>query len=97
MTTHNPHNYYNNNTDFLPFKCDHCQRPFCVSHMKPADHGCAQAPDLTLLNKAPQCPVCERFVKAPVSCGCISVVSPTVACSLHAANVARVAPPPRRK
>uniref|UniRef100_A0A7S2TG68 AN1-type domain-containing protein n=1 Tax=Lotharella oceanica TaxID=641309 RepID=A0A7S2TG68_9EUKA len=31
-----------NQLDFLPFRCGHCKRSFCLNHYKPEDHSCSE-------------------------------------------------------
>ena len=46
--------------DFLPFTCAGCKRPYCLSHARPASHGCPSPAqhDHTVF----VCPLCKRGV-----------------------------------
>mmetsp|Transcript_4971 Transcript_4971/g.11952 ORF Transcript_4971/g.11952 Transcript_4971/m.11952 type:complete len:187 (-) Transcript_4971:756-1316(-) len=47
--------------DFLPFKCKHCNRIFCIEHREQQAHGCNI--DITMKNTSPKCPLCGKFIK----------------------------------
>ena len=46
--------------DFLPFTCTGCKKPYCLSHARPAAHGCPSPAqhDHTVF----VCPLCKRGV-----------------------------------
>ncbi|KAH8916044.1 hypothetical protein BT69DRAFT_1303152 [Atractiella rhizophila] len=47
-----------NQLDFLPFKCNKCEKNFCAEHWKVGDHDCPKAgagDDF----RAPECPLCH--------------------------------------
>lgn len=50
-----------NQKDFLPFKCDHCHRDFCLEHRSYACHGCegAESKDFT----STDCPMCGKSIR----------------------------------
>lgn len=51
-----------NTLDFLPFKCDACQKTFCINHYNYNNHKCTS---LSLKNKdfqVPICPLCNQAV-----------------------------------
>lgn len=52
-----------NRLDFLPVKCDGCQKQFCMDHMKYAQHACPNAQDKDV--QVPVCPLCNAPVPSP--------------------------------
>lgn len=51
--------------DFLPFKCKHCSRIFCIKHRQQKDHKCSV--DITARNKAPNCPICGKLIRVALN------------------------------
>ena len=48
--------------DFLPFRCNGCQKIFCLDHRTASAHQCPHA-DAADAAQAMVCPVCARAVK----------------------------------
>lgn len=46
--------------DFLPMKCDACEKIFCITHYKYDSHSCPQA--YLKENQVPICPLCNQPV-----------------------------------
>ncbi|KAF9781607.1 hypothetical protein BJ322DRAFT_1077185 [Thelephora terrestris] len=51
--------------DFLPFKCQHCERKFCGEHYLPASHKCDKYDERKHNRVAPSCPLCNIPVTIP--------------------------------
>ncbi|KAF9077765.1 hypothetical protein BDP27DRAFT_1208694 [Rhodocollybia butyracea] len=51
-----------NLVDFLPFKCQHCQKPFCQDHYKVTGHSCPNYDESKHNRIAPSCPLCNEPV-----------------------------------
>lgn len=56
---------YCNLIDFLPFKCQHCERKFCGEHYLPASHNCDKYDESKHNRVAPSCPLCNTPVTIP--------------------------------
>lgn len=50
-----------NQRDYLPFKCNYCQRDYCLEHRLYACHGCegAESKDIT----STDCPMCANSIR----------------------------------
>ncbi|KIP05186.1 hypothetical protein PHLGIDRAFT_74650 [Phlebiopsis gigantea 11061_1 CR5-6] len=51
--------------DFLPFKCQHCDQPFCAEHFLPNQHKCKKYDESQHDRIAPSCPLCNTPVAIP--------------------------------
>eukprot|EP01098_Paradermamoeba_levis_P002256 TRINITY_DN1265_c0_g1_i1.p1 TRINITY_DN1265_c0_g1~~TRINITY_DN1265_c0_g1_i1.p1 ORF type:complete len:122 (+),score=15.50 TRINITY_DN1265_c0_g1_i1:131-496(+) len=53
--------------DFLPFRCEGCQKKFCLEHRKLEDHDCEHANKVLDKKKPPSisCPLCSVPVYVP--------------------------------
>lgn len=51
--------------DFLPFKCQHCSKPFCGEHFLPQAHKCEKYDESKHNRVAPSCPLCSEPVAIP--------------------------------
>ncbi|KIY64466.1 hypothetical protein CYLTODRAFT_425179 [Cylindrobasidium torrendii FP15055 ss-10] len=51
--------------DFLPFKCQHCEQPYCQEHFLAKDHQCAKYDERQHNRIAPHCPLCNEPVAIP--------------------------------
>lgn len=49
-----------NQLDFLPFKCDGCNKVFCSEHWKSEIHSCSVA--ILHDRQVPSCPICQQPV-----------------------------------
>eukprot|EP00741_Cyanophora_paradoxa_P023580 tig00021590_g22777.t1 len=89
--------------DFLPFKCPHCTKRYCLIHRDVFAHDCPEAPEEAYV--VPVCPLCNK----PVSCskgedpnskvddhianGCtVNEPSPYVKCSLSSCSTREPVP-----
>ena len=73
-----------NALDFLPIKCDGCEKVFCENHMRYDQHSCPNSHQKNV--QVPVCPLCNSPV--PVSFG----ESPDVKVSRHIDNDCRSDP-----
>ncbi|KAK0504238.1 hypothetical protein EDD18DRAFT_1132574 [Armillaria luteobubalina] len=51
--------------DFLPFKCQHCELPYCQEHFLAKDHHCPKYDETKHNRVAPNCPLCNEPVAIP--------------------------------
>ncbi|KAK0243973.1 hypothetical protein EDD85DRAFT_897652 [Armillaria nabsnona] len=51
--------------DFLPFKCQHCELPYCQEHFLAKDHHCLKYDETKHNRVAPNCPLCNEPVAIP--------------------------------
>lgn len=64
--------------DFLPFKCTHCERKFCLAHIPPQTHECAAYDPAAEAEKAHGvrvlvCPVCQKGVRYESGPGMVEI------------------------
>ena len=45
--------------DFLPFRCEFCNKIYCANHRRPDDHKCIQQLDQVDDNYVILCPICK--------------------------------------
>ncbi|KAK0464251.1 uncharacterized protein EV420DRAFT_1515569 [Desarmillaria tabescens] len=51
--------------DFLPFKCQHCELPYCQEHFLAKAHHCLKYDETKHNRVAPNCPLCNEPVAIP--------------------------------
>lgn len=75
--------------DFLPVKCDACEKIFCHEHMKYASHNCESSYKKNV--QVPVCPLCNKPI--PVSRG----EPPDIAVSAHIDSLCQSDPAKTRR